>query len=92
VIVFTKGSFDRDVSVVSDAPLLEALKDKIKQLEVAVDTSHVTGLKMLSGYSTHCRIYVKTDKLSFRIGAIVRGDTIWLIRFLSRQKIYQKFP
>jgi hypothetical protein len=92
VKVFTKGSFHRDVANVKDVSLLKALKEKIEQIEVAVSSSQVTGLKRLTGYEAHYRIYVKTNKESYRIGAIIRGNTIWLVRFLSRRKIHREFP
>jgi len=92
VIVFTKGSFYRDVSAVSDGALLEALKDKIKQMETAADMSRITGLKLLKGYQTHYRIKVVAGKASYRIGAIIRTNTIWLVRFLPRKGVYREFP
>ncbi|MBS1557372.1 MAG: hypothetical protein JST69_01490 [Bacteroidetes bacterium] len=45
--VYTKGTFNRDVAGISDVVLLEALQDKIKQIELAQDLSHITGLKRL---------------------------------------------
>lgn len=92
MIVLTKGSFDRDVSAVSNAALLEALKEKITQMETAADISRITGLRLLRGYQTHYRIKVITGKSSYRIGAIIRGNTILLVRFLSRKKVYREFP
>ncbi len=92
MIVFTKGSFDRDVSGISDAVLLLARRKKIEQVEDAPDQSHITGVKLSKGYSTHYRIKVMTARASFRIGAIIRGNTIWLVRFLPRKKIYQQSP
>ena len=90
--VFTKGSFNRDVADVSDTVLLEALKGKIVQLKDASDISQVTGMKLLKGYVTHYRIKIVTKSTSFRMGVVVRGNTVWLVRFLSRKKIYQNFP
>lgn len=86
--VFSKGTFDCDVAVLSDA----VLREKIEQLEKAPDISHITGLKLLRSYKTHYRIKVITDGSSYRIGAVIRGNTIWLVHFLSRKKIYQRFP
>ena len=90
--VFTKGSFDHDVASISDGVLLVALKSKISQLELAPEKSHITGLKLLRGYNTHYRIKVITVSASFRIGTIIRGNSIWLVRFLPRKKIYKHFP
>jgi mRNA interferase RelE/StbE len=90
--VFIKGSFERDVESISDVALLMKLKEKIIQIEAAHASSQIVGLKLLRGYSTHYRIKVLSGTSSFRIGAVVRGNTIWLIRFLSRKKIYRNFP
>ena len=90
--VFTKGTFERDVEGVSDVVLLEALHEKIQQIEIASAIGQITGLKLLRGYKTHYRIKLIANDASFRIGAIIRGNTIWLVRFLPRKKIYQQFP
>jgi mRNA-degrading endonuclease RelE of RelBE toxin-antitoxin system len=90
--IFSRGTFDRDVATLSDTVLLIALREKIEQLEKAPDITHITGLKLLRGYQTHYRIKVITDRTSYRIGALIRGNTIWLVRFLSRKRIYQLFP
>ena len=85
-------SFKRDIDKVNHRNLLLSLREKIHQIEVAPSHAHVTGLKLLRGYSTHYRIQVKSERHSFRIGAIIRGRSIWLIRFLSRKAIYKEFP
>ena len=85
-------NFKRDIDKVNHRDLLLALREKIQQIEVAPGQAHVTGLKLLRGYSTHYRIQVKSERHSFRIGAIIRGRSIWLIRFLSRKAIYKEFP
>jgi hypothetical protein len=84
--------FKRDIGKVNHRDLLIALREKIQQIEVASDQTNITGLKLLRGYSTHYRIQVKSERHSFRIGAIIRGRNIWLIRFLSRKAIYKEFP
>lgn len=90
--VFVKGSFKRDVARVSNLPLLLALQEKLEQLEKSPDATHVTALKALRGYRTHFRIHVRASHVSYRIGAIIRGQSIWLVRFLPRRTIYQQFP
>ncbi len=90
--VFVKGSFKRDVARVSDLSLLLALQEKVAQIEMAIDATNITGLKLLRGYQTHYRIYVRTPGTSYRVGAVIRGQSIWLVRFLPRRTIYQQFP
>ncbi|HLG34289.1 MAG TPA: hypothetical protein VI757_05360 [Bacteroidia bacterium] len=76
--VTVKGSFDRDIDKLSSRELRLTLDAKITQIEKARDASHITGLKLLDGYTHHYRILVKTGKLTYRIGAIIRGENIWL--------------
>lgn len=90
--VIIKPAFKRDRDSVSSIELLEALGSKLDQIEKAKSIENITGLKPLTGYVTLYRIYVKTPRHSYRIGAIIRNNTIWLIRFLPRKKIYRQFP
>ena len=66
--------------------------EKITQIEKAKTIDNITGLKLLRTYKVHYRIKVETYCQQYRIGAVIRGKTIWLIRFLSRKKIYDLFP
>jgi len=50
--------------------LLQALAKKLHQIEKANAKKNITGLKVLAGYSVYYRIYVKTEKQSYRIGAV----------------------
>lgn len=90
--IVVKGSFDRDVDKVRSKEIRHALDNKISQIERAKDISNITGIVLLEGYSHHYRIIVKSQNHSYRIGAIVRKETIWLVRFLPRKIIYKTFP
>ena len=90
--VVARSAFNRDVDLIKDDDLKEALAKKIFQIIKAKDISHTTGIKLLRGYTTHYRIKIQTGKHSYRIGAVVRGNKIWLARFLPRVKIYKQFP
>jgi hypothetical protein len=90
--IIVKGTFDRDVDKARSKELRLALDNKITQIERAKDILQITGLKLLEGYSHHYRIAVKSKNHSYRIGAIIRNDTIWLIRFLPRRIVYKSFP
>ena len=87
-----KPQFKRDRDKVSNIELLKELAYKLEQIENTPSLHNITGLKVLTGYATHYRIYVKSERQSYRIGAIIRGNSVWLIRFLSRKRIYQQFP
>ena len=90
-IIF-KPKFRRDTDKITNLELLLALQEKIKQISKAEDIANITGLKLLRGYTHHYRIIVKNPKDSYRIGAVIRGEKIWLIRFLPRKTVYKKFP
>jgi mRNA interferase RelE/StbE len=90
--IIIKPAFKRDTDRVANLILLNALTEKIGQIEKANGKENITGLKLLRGYSTQYRIYVKAPKYSYRIGAVIRDNTIWLVRFLPRKFIYRKFP
>jgi mRNA interferase RelE/StbE len=90
--VIVKGTFDRDVDKARSKELRAALDYKISQIERAKTLSQVTGVKLLEGYSHHYRIIIKSKNHSYRVGAIIRNDTIWLVRFLPRKIVYKAFP
>lgn len=87
-----KKSFDRDIDRIKDKKLRIALDKKLEQIERAKSIESITSLKLLRGYSHHYRIQVKTEDMSYRIGAVIRKETIWLVRFLPRKIVYKKFP
>ena len=89
--IIIKPSFNRDITI-RDKALKKTLESKILQIIRAKDISHITGLKLLKGYSRHYRIKVSTKKKEYRVGAVIRDKKIWLVRFLHRRKIYKKFP
>jgi mRNA interferase RelE/StbE len=90
-IIF-KGSFDRDLDKIRNKELRKALDDKISQILKARNLQHITGIKLLRGYSHHYRIIVRTSKFTYRIGVIVRENSIWMVRFLPRKLVYKEFP
>ena len=90
--VILKPTFQRDSDKIKNQELLHVLRERLIQLNKATHFSEVDGLKKMRSYVRAYRITVKTSKHSYRIGAIIRGDTIWLVRFLPRKIIYKKFP
>jgi hypothetical protein len=90
--IIVKGTFDRDADKAHSKELRLVLDYKIIQIEQAKNLSHITGVKLLEGYSNHYRIIVKSKNQSYRIGAIIRNETVWLVQFLPRRIIYKSFP
>ena len=90
--IIVKRSFDRDIDRVRDKELRLLLDAKLEQIEKAKGILNITGLKLLRGYTHHYRIIVKSKSLTYRIGAIIREEKIWLVRFLPRKIVYTRFP
>lgn len=90
--IIVKPAFERDIDKVRNRALLKILDEKIIQIEKAKTIDNITGLKLLRTYKVHYRIKVETARQHYRIGAVIRGKTIWLVRFLPRKKIYELFP
>jgi mRNA-degrading endonuclease RelE of RelBE toxin-antitoxin system len=86
--IIVKPAFERDIDKVRNRALLHMLDDKINQIEKAGTIDNITGLKLLRTYKVHYRLKVETSLQQYRIGAVIRGKTIWLVRFLPRKKIY----
>ena len=89
--IIVKGTFRRDY-LNKPRIVRVALDEKIIQIEKAKDISQITGLILLTGFSHHYRIKVDIQKKKYRIGAIIRSNTIYLIRFQTRKAIYSSFP
>lgn len=51
MILIVKPEFRRDIDKISNRQLLIALPEKINQVKQAKDKSHITGLKLLRGYT-----------------------------------------
>ena len=87
--LIAKGSFYRDVAQYRNKKLLQALYDTLKQIEVAKNVSEIPFLIKLKKFEVHYRIQVEKD---YRIGAVIRGNKIWLACFGHRNNFYKTFP
>ena len=90
-----RPSFFRDISAIKekDKKLMRAIEKTILQLQKANNIYEIPGLKKLKQYKVHYRIKIKLDtKTTYRLGLMIRGNTVWLIRFRHRDKIYKLFP
>lgn len=90
--IIVKPAFERDIDKVRNKALLHTHDEKITQIEKAKTIENITGLKLLRTYKVHYRIKVEAGSQQYRIGAVIRSKTIWLVRFLPRKKIYELFP
>ena len=84
-----EGQFDRDIDI-NNRKVLAKVGEVIRNVEEAENSSQINGLKKLRKYKTQYRIKVADD---YRIGAIIRGNIVWFVRFGHRNLFYKKlFP
>ena len=91
--LLSKPRFTRDISKIKNKDVAMALAAVLYNLKSAKDISQIHNLVRLEKYSVHYRIKIKLDKKrDYRMGMIIRGNKVWLERFLHRNKIYKLFP
>jgi mRNA interferase RelE/StbE len=88
MIIDYKASFHRDIKKLKDKEQSARLKEIISEIKSAKNLSEIKNLRKIEGSHSHFRI--KTG--DYRIGAILSGDTVVLVRFLNRKEIYRYFP
>lgn len=83
-----KGQFNRDIDI-HNTIVLTAVKDAILNVKNAPGISKIHNLKKLRKYTVHYRI--KTAE-NYRIGVVIRKNTVWFARFGHRSNFYKNFP
>ena len=83
-----KGQFSRDIDT-DNSKVLNAVKDAIINVKNAANISKIHNLKKLKKYSIHYRIKIAEN---YRIGIIIRKNTVWFVRFGHRSAFYKYFP
>ena len=84
-----KGQFYRDIDI-HNRQVLDAVRDAILNVKSASGILQIHNLKKLRKYSVHYRIKIAND---FRIGVVIRKNTIWFTCFGHRNIFYKKlFP
>lgn len=84
-----KGQFNRDIEGQNRA-LSEEIRNAVINVKNASSPSQIANFKKLRKYRTHYRIKVSGD---YRIGIIIKGKTVWFVRFGHRNNFYKKlFP
>jgi len=83
-----KGTFKRDFQT-SNREIIEAVHRAVVNVKCASSIEQIQNLKWLRKYKTHYRIRIAED---YRIGIIIRGNTVWFARFGHRNTIYKNFP
>lgn len=85
-----KDSFLKDIRAVKDKKLRSRLERLIVTVETADDLSQIPNLKKLKGQKN--KIYYRSRIGNYRVGLIIKEDTVIFVRFLNRKEIYRYFP
>lgn len=83
-----RKSFERDLKRVREHTLRQRIRKAIEQIEAAETSQDLPNFEPLSGARGFGRIRVG----DYRLGVVLEGDTIDLVRFLHRREIYRFFP
>ena len=83
-----RRSFVKDVGRVRDRGLRERVREVIERLEAAGALQEIEGVKRLRGGEGYYRIRVG----DYRLGLILEGEKVVLVRFLHRKEVYRYFP
>jgi mRNA interferase RelE/StbE len=86
--VLIDQSFEKDTVKVHDSNLRHAIAECLNEVLSAKKLSEITNCKKLKGHKNAYRIKIR----DYRIGFIFENQTVELIRFLHRSKIYEYFP
>jgi len=81
-------SFEKDIKKVADKKIQNLVADFIEDIPLISKLSELSNCKKLKGSKNCYRIRIG----DYRIGFIFEKNTIELIRFLHRSKIYNFFP
>ncbi len=83
-----KQSFAKDLRRIGEQSALRRIRDAIEQVEQAASLAEVPQLKKLSGGGPYYRLRIG----DYRVGLVVEGDVVTLVRVLHRRDIYRFFP
>ena len=81
-------TFEKDLRKIKSKPLDKKVALLIRDLLAAESLTEIRNLKMLKGSDVHYRIRLG----DYRVGLIVSGKTLILVRILHRKEIYRFFP
>jgi len=88
MIVKIDRSLQKDVIKIQDQKIKRKLSLIIKQLEKANRVAEINNLKRLQGTKNYYRMRIG----DYRLGLIIIGKQIELIRLIHRKAIYKYFP
>jgi len=80
--------FLKDLEVVAHKNLRRRIKQTIERVEQARSLHDVQCIKKLRGGEGYYRIRLG----DYRLGLVLRADTVIFVRFLHRKDVYRYFP
>ncbi len=83
-----RESFAKDLKKIQEKPLLKKVEQLIKVIEFAKQPADIPGIKKLTGSTSYYRIRLG----SYRVGLLITGQTVTIVRILHRKEIYRYFP
>ena len=86
--ILVDKSFEKDITKLTDRKILNSIADCISEIQLKNKLSELSNCKKLKGSKNCYRLRIG----DYRIGFIFENNTIELIRFLHRSKIYKFFP
>ena len=81
-------SFQRDVKKIDDKKLRSKIAVCIESLLISKNLNEIQNIQKLKVPGNYYRIRLG----QYRLGVVVDGDEIVLIRFLHRKDVYRYFP
>ncbi len=81
-------SFLKDLKNLPDKETKKQLQTLIESIEQVDTLEEIAQLKKLTGYDRYYRVRVR----DYRVGLLVQGEVVWLVRCLHRKDIYRYFP
>jgi mRNA interferase RelE/StbE len=81
-------TFEKDLRKIKNKPLDQKVALLIREIITAESLTEIRNLKQLKGSDIHYRIRLG----DYRVGLIVSGKTLILVRILHRKEIYRFFP
>ncbi|WP_414693272.1 type II toxin-antitoxin system RelE family toxin [Ohtaekwangia sp.] len=86
--VLIDKSFEKDTQRISNKLLLNKIADCIEEIEKASSPSDIKNLKKLKGGNIYYRIRIS----DYRLGVIIKNNSVIFLRFLHRKDVYKYFP
>lgn len=83
-----RETFTKDLRHLRQPEIRARVKQVIEAIERAAGLAEIPQLRKLQGVGAYYRIRIG----DYRLGLVVEGDQVTLVRVLHRREIYRSFP